>query len=52
MQVGWSHGLMMGVQMVLGKEICSVGITWLPKDMVLASMDPVVDPVKMHVDGF
>jgi len=46
---------MMGVWMVLGKVICLVGITWLPKDVVLAMTDPVADPVKhmlMDLDHF
>jgi len=37
--------------MVLGEVIHLVGVTWLPKDVVLTLAGPVTDLIKMHVNG-
>ena len=37
---------------MLGKVVPMVGFAWAPDNLVLALLDAVLEPVKMHVDRF
>jgi len=37
--------------MVFGEIICTVGAARLPENVKLALLDPIPDPIELHVDG-
>jgi len=43
---------MMAGGMVFGEVIGMIGAAGTPKNVELALADPVVNPIKSHVDGF
>jgi hypothetical protein len=49
---GWSHGAMMFGRMVLGKVIFQTGAAGCPIDFEVALDGAVVEPEKVHADGF
>ena len=50
MEICQAHVLMVGIWMMLGEVIHSIGDAWSPKNVILALADVVTDPVEMHVD--
>jgi len=50
-EICWAQGLMMRIWVVLGEVICFVGSTWSPKDVILALMDMITNPIEAHVNG-
>ena len=43
---------MMGGRVMLGLLITKISISWLPIDKKLFLEGPIMDPIKMHVNGF
>jgi len=44
--------LMMEFLVMLNEGISFVGGTWLPKDVILALANEIMNPIKLHVNGF
>jgi len=52
MEICGLHSLMMGGGMVFCEIIHPIAVTKTPKNMKLALVDAIMDPIKMHVNGF
>ncbi len=50
-KICWVQGLMMRFWVVLGEVIGFVGSTQSPKDVILALVDTITDPIELHVNG-
>ena len=51
-QIGWSHGLMMGGGVVFGEIVCPIAVAGSPKNVKMTLSYSVTDPIEAHVDGF
>jgi hypothetical protein len=46
-----SNQIMMSWQMMLGQVVCLSAASWCPKDMKVALMGSIPDPIDLHVHG-